>query len=70
MSKTIRVDDDTHDALATLKGDDETFDDLLTRLLGERRETVREGAGLWAGSEAAERARDAREDMKDGVGAR
>lgn len=70
MSKSIRVDDDTHAALAALKGDDETFDELLSRLLRERRETVREGAGLWSGSDAAEQARDARERMKRDVGSR
>lgn len=28
MSKSIRVDDDTHAALAALKGEEETFDEL------------------------------------------
>lgn len=70
MSKTIRVDDDTHTALEALKGEDETFDDLLSRLVRERRETVHEGAGLWAGTDAAEKARAAREEMKRGVGDR
>jgi len=70
MSKSIRVDEDTHAALASLKGDDETFDDLLSRLVAERRELVREGAGLWAGTDAAEGARRARTEMKDGVGTR
>lgn len=70
MSKSIRVDEDTHAALAALKGEDETFDDLLSRLVRERRETIREGAGLWAGTDAAEKARDARAEMKRGVGDR
>lgn len=70
MSKSIRVNDDTHAALAALKGEDETFDELLSRLLRERRETVHEGAGLWAGSDAAEKAREARKEMKHDVGIR
>jgi predicted CopG family antitoxin len=70
MSKSIRVDEDTHAALAALKGQDETFDELLTRLLRERRETVREGAGLWSGTDAADAARASREEMKRGVGQR
>ena len=70
MSKTIRVDDDTHAALAALKGDDETFDELLSRLVEDRRETIREGAGLWDGTDAAEKAREARSEMKRGVGDR
>lgn len=70
MTKTIRVDDSTHAALEALKGDDETFDELLSRLVRERRELVREGAGLWDGTDAAENARNAREQMKRDVGAR
>jgi predicted CopG family antitoxin len=70
MSKSIRVENDTHAALAALKGDDETFDELLSRLVRERRETVREGAGLWEGTDAAEKAREARKNTKQGVGSR
>jgi predicted CopG family antitoxin len=70
MSKSIRVDEDTHAALAALKGEDETFDDLLSRLVRERRESIRDGAGLWADSDAPEKARAARTEMKDDVGAR
>ena len=70
MSKSIRVGEETHAALAALKGDDETFDELLTRLLRERRETVRAGAGLWEGTDAADRARAKRREMKRGVDSR
>ena len=70
MSKTIRVTDDTHAALDALKGEDETFDDLLSRLVRDRRESVRDGAGLWAGTDAAEKAREKREELKRGVGDR
>lgn len=58
----------THAALEALKGEDETFDELLSRLVSERRETVREGAGIWAGTDAPEKARQARMEMKRGVG--
>lgn len=68
MSKSIRVKDDTHAALAALKGEDETFDDLLSRLIRERRETIQAGAGLWEGTDAAEKARNARTEMKQDVG--
>lgn len=70
MSKSIRVDDDTHAALLALKGEDETFDELLSRLVRERHEAISAGAGLWSGSDAAERAREARRELKRGVGAR
>lgn len=68
MSKSIRVEEDTHSALAALKGENESFDDLLCRLVEERREAIREGAGLWEGTDAAEKAREARERAKQGVG--
>ena len=65
MAKCIRVDENTHAALARLK-DDETFDDLLTRLLREHREDRRSGAGLWEGSDAPEHARETRQELKSG----
>lgn len=67
MSKSIRDDDDTHAALAALKREDETFDELISRLIRERRETVPAGAGLWEGTDAAERAREKRKEMKQGI---
>mgnify|MGYP000318429814 CR=1 FL=1 len=70
MSKSIRVDEETHAALTALKGENETFDDVLARLIADRRERVRAGAGLWEGSDAAEKAREARAEMKRGVGDR
>ena len=70
MSKSIRVEEDTHAALAALKADDETFDDLLSRLIQERREIVEKGAGLWEGTDAAKKAREKRSEMKDGIGFR
>lgn len=70
MSKSIRVDEETHAALTALKGEDETFDELLSRLVEERRETIRDGAGLWEGTDAAEKAREKRSEMKRGVGDR
>ena len=70
MTKTIRVDEETHAALESLKGDDETFDDLLSRMAEARRETVRDGAGIWDDTDAAEKARETRSEMKRGVGDR
>lgn len=70
VSKSIRVGEDTHAALLALKGEDETFDELLSRLVRERHEAIRAGAGLWNGSDAAERAREARRDLKQDIGDR
>ncbi len=68
MSKSIRVSEETHARLAALKGEDETFDDLLARFIRERRDSIREGAGLWEDTDAAEKARAKRHEMKEGVG--
>ncbi|MDS0475714.1 antitoxin VapB family protein [Natrinema sp. 1APR25-10V2] len=70
MSKSIRVADDTYAALAALKCEDETFDELLSRLVRERRESIQAGAGLWADSDAAAKAREARSEFKRDVGRR
>ena len=64
MSKTIRVDEDTYAALTELKDEDESYDDLLARLVTERPKAV--DAGLWGGAEA-ESARKARSEMKENV---
>jgi len=68
MSKTIRLKEETHAALQALKGEDETFDDVISRLVAERRERIDAGAGLWEGTDAAEKAREVRQQMKRGVG--
>lgn len=68
MSKNIRVDEDTHAALTALKRDDETFDDLLSRFIEDRRDAIKDGAGLWVESDAVEHAREKRREMKDGIG--
>ena len=70
MAKRIRVDEETHAALASLKRDDESFNDLLTRLLREHHEDRRSGAGLWEGSDAPEHAREMRRELKSGVDTR
>lgn len=60
MSKTIRVSDDTLASLGELKGDGETFDRFRSRQFEDRREAVRDGAGLWEGTDAPyERGRNA-----------
>lgn len=68
MSKSIRVSEETHAMLEALKAEDETFDELLSRFVRERRTLISEGAGLWAESDAAEHARSKRKEMKQGVG--
>lgn len=68
MSKSIRVDEETHAALSALKREDETYDDVLSRLLEKRREAVAEGAGLWDESDAATAARKARRARRGASG--
>jgi len=64
MSESIQIDPETCAALESLKRDQETFDELLTRLLGSHRRDVYAGAGLLEGTDAAERARERRREMK------
>jgi len=68
MSKTIRVEEGTYELLSRLKGDDESFDDAIERLVELRRERIDEGAGFWADTDAAREARDARQSMKEDLG--
>lgn len=64
MSKNIRVSDDTHAMLAALKSDEEPFDELLRRFIRERQELIEEGSGLWEDTDAAEKSREKRNEMK------
>lgn len=50
VSTSIRVSEATKEKLERLKRDDESFDELLVRLAGER-EPV--DVGAWSGEEAA-----------------
>lgn len=67
MSKTVRLDEDTHAILAELKGEEETFDEVIRRLLAQRRERIRDGAGYWD-EEDASAARERHERMRESVG--
>lgn len=68
MSRTLRVEEETYELLTRLKGEDESFDDAIERLLTVRRERIEEGAGFWEGTNGAEKAREARQSMKEDVG--
>lgn len=52
-----------HVALATLNGNDETFDELLLWLINERRQTI-QGVQLWTATDAAEEAHEERKELK------
>jgi len=67
MGKTIRVDERTHADLAALRGDDESFEDVIRRLLERRRDRIRDGAGYWSDEDEAA-AREQLERMREGVG--
>lgn len=70
MSERIRVDEDTCAALEPLKDDEETVDELFSRLRREREVVVDAGAGLWEGTDAAERARETHGNNNGDLGAR
>jgi len=68
MSKTIRVEDDTYDLLSRLKGDNESFDEAIERLVALRRDRIEDGAGFWAETDGAAKAKAARQSMREDVG--
>lgn len=49
---------------------DETPQRVVVAVLEERRESIRNGAGLWSGTDAAEKARAKRRELKEDVGSR
>ncbi|WP_422111220.1 DUF7557 family protein [Haloarcula limicola] len=56
MSTSIRVSDETKKKLARLKRDDESWDEFLDRLANEGSGM---NAGVWKGTDKAEKAREA-----------
>jgi predicted CopG family antitoxin len=57
MAKTLRLSDEAYEALASLKRPDETFTDLVQRLVAEHqaRKDIRRSAGSWPMSREEER---------------
>lgn len=67
MSTTIRVTEETKARLERLKGDTESFDDLLSRL-ADVEAHMAQSAGAWADTERAEHVRAERERLKESFG--
>lgn len=71
-SEQIRVSSDIKAALEEQKGPDESYNDVLERLIEKqverRREAIRDGAGIWEGTDAADEARAARDALRDDIG--
>jgi len=61
-TKTIRVSEDVYDRLKTRKRDDESFTDLLDRLVEQERD-IYAGFGAW--EEAAEEMKETHERMNE-----
>lgn len=74
MSATeqIRVSPDVKAALDAEKEPGESYNETLERLIEERvarrRKAIRDGAGLWAGTDAGAAAKQIRETMNDEFG--
>lgn len=66
MSTSIRVSEETKAKLKRIKRDDETFDELIDRL-ADVEDKMPDSAGAWAGTGKAERARHAREDVRESL---
>ncbi|ESS08999.1 MAG: hypothetical protein A07HN63_01208 [uncultured archaeon A07HN63] len=74
MSATeqIRVSPEVKAALEAEKEPGESYNETLERLIEERvarrRKAIREGAGLWEDTDAAEKAKQLRDEMNDEFG--
>ncbi|MDG5758379.1 antitoxin VapB family protein [Natronococcus sp. A-GB1] len=68
MSERICVFESTYAELESLRGADETFDDVVSPLLDGRHRRVHTGAGYWRDSDASECARQTRVELKRDVG--
>ena len=74
MSATeqIRVSPEVKAALEAEKEPGESYNETLERLIDERvarrRKAIREGAGLWEGTDAAAKAKQLRDEMNDEFG--
>jgi predicted CopG family antitoxin len=55
MSTSIRVSDETKEKLKRIKQEDETFDELLSRL-ADIEDKMADSAGAWAGTDKADNA--------------
>ena len=69
MSTAIRVSDETKEKLERIKRSDESFDELLSRLAALE-DTMRDSAGAWSGTDKAEGALRAREELRESFRAR
>lgn len=71
-SEQIRVSPEVKRELDEQRESDESYNDVIERLLAgrteRRREAIREGAGLWEDSEAAEGARKVRAALDEEIG--
>ena len=61
-SKTISLNDEAYDRLRSAKGDDESFSDVVLRLTNADTDVL-SGFGAWQGTDAADRAREARDHL-------
>lgn len=64
MSTSIRVSDETKEKLKRIKREDETFDELLSRL-ADIEEEMADSAGAWADTDKADNAREAIERSRE-----
>lgn len=71
-SEQIRVSSDVKTALEEQKRPGESYNEVVERLIEEqveqRRASIRDGAGLWEDTDAAEGAKNARDELKDEIG--
>lgn len=66
VSTSIRVSDETKAKLERIKRADESFDELLSRLAALE-DTKQDSAGAWSGTDKAEGALGAREELRESL---
>jgi len=71
-SEQIRVSPEVKAGLEAAKAPDESYNDVVKRLVKERverrRRAIRDGGGLWGGTDTADHAHAVRESMKHKIG--
>lgn len=68
-SKNVSIREDTYERLRSRKRDDESFTDVIERLLDRQRD-FEAGFGSWEGTDAGRVARETRAEMNETIAGR
>lgn len=68
-SRNISITDEAYERLEARKREGESFTDVIIRVTDDDRDFT-SGFGAWEGTDKADRARQVREELNEGLGAR